>query len=137
MYASELTPALRRVYDQAFNKRNLDALDGLFAAGVIDRSVADAEEQVGLERFKRRVAGHHAGVSDLDMSMFDVVASGHLIAFRWEFTGTHDGTWLGWPATGKRFTLAGMNMERIEASHIVEHHSYPDLLGLYRQLGFV
>ena len=137
MYASELTPALRRVYDEAFNKRHLDALDELFASDVIDRSVAKAEEQIGLEGFKRRIAAHHAGVSDLDMSMWDVVASGSLIAFRWEFTGTHDGTWLGRPATGKRFTLTGMNMERIDASRVVEHHSYPDLLGLFRQLGFM
>jgi steroid delta-isomerase-like uncharacterized protein len=136
MYASELTSALRRAYDEAFNRRNLNALDEVFANDMVDRSVAKAEEQVGLDGFKRRIAGHHAGVSDLEMELYDVVASGQLVAFRWHFTGTHDGPWLGRPATGKTFTLTGINMERIDHGRIVEHFSYPDLLGLFRQLGF-
>ena len=128
--------ALRSAYDGAFNDRDLGALDAVFAADVLDRSVAKAEEQVGLDGFKRRIAAHHAGVSDLRMELFQVVAEGNLVAFRWAFRGTHDGMWLGRPATNRAFVLNGMNLERFEGELVVEHFSYPDLLGLFRQLGF-
>ena len=130
--------ALRAAYDAAFNDRDLAALDALFAPDVVDRSVAKAEEQVGLEGFKRRIGGHHAGVSDLRMELYELVAEGDLVAFRWAFKGTHDGTWLGRPATNRPFVLSGMNLERFDPGTglVVEHFSYPDLLGLFRQLGF-
>jgi predicted ester cyclase len=69
------------------------------------------------------------------MELFELVAEGDLVAFRWAFRGTHDGTWLGRPATNRAFVLQGMNMERFEGELVVEHFSYPDLLGLLRQLG--
>jgi predicted ester cyclase len=97
--------------------------------------VAKDAEQVGLDGFKQRIAGHHAGVSDLRMTIHDLVVEGNLVALRWSFQGTHDGTWLGRPATGRTFTLNGMNLERLDGNRIVEHWSYPDLLGLLRQLG--
>ncbi|HEY7522466.1 MAG TPA: ester cyclase [Candidatus Limnocylindrales bacterium] len=133
--SDELRSTVRRVYDAAFNARRLDALDELFAPDVIDRSVAKDAEQVGLDGFKQRIAGHHAGVSDLRMTIHDLVVEGNLVALRWSFQGTHDGTWLGRPATGRTFTLNGMNLERLDGNRIVEHWSYPDLLGLLRQLG--
>ena len=129
--------ALRAAYDAAFNRRDLGALDAVFAPDVVDRSVAKAEEQVGLDGFKRRIGGHHAGVSDLRMELFELVAQDDLVAFRWAFRGTHDGTWLGRPATNRPFTLSGMNLERFDPATglVIEHFSYPDLLGLLRQLG--
>lgn len=36
-----------------------------FAADMVDRTVAKAADQVGLDAFKSRIAGHHAGVTDL------------------------------------------------------------------------
>lgn len=135
MYEREAT--LRRVYDAAFNDRDLDALDELFAAEVVDRSVAKAEEQIGLDGFKRRIGRHHAGVADLRMEIHELVADGDLVAFRWSFTGTHTGTWMGREATNRPFVLNGMNLERFDGDLVVEHFSYPDLLGLLRQLGFV
>jgi steroid delta-isomerase-like uncharacterized protein len=137
MSSESIGDQLRRVYDEAFNGRRLEALDELFAADVADRSVAKAEEQVGLDGFKRRVAGHHAGVADLRMEIHELVAGDDLIAFRWSFTGTHTGQWLGRPPTNRPFVLSGMNLERIDGGRIVEHFSYPDLLGLLRQLGLV
>ena len=131
---AELAVVLRRVYGAAFNDRRLDALDELFSPDVGDRSVAKVEDQVGLDGFKRRIAGHHAGVADLRMAIHELVTQDDLMAFRWSFTGTHTGPWLGRPATGRTFTLNGMNLERIADGLIVEHFSYPDLLGLFRQL---
>ena len=132
--SDDLGAALRRVYVAAFNDRRLDALDELFDAAVVDRSVAKAEEQVGLEGFKQRIAGHHRGVSDLRMSIHELVENDTSIAFRWSFTGTHDGPWLGRQPTGRSFTLNGMNLERLDGGRVVEHFSFPDLLGLFRQL---
>ena len=39
------------------------------------------------------------------------------------------------PATGKRVTVTGMDLDRLENGQIVEHWHNVDELGLLRQLG--
>jgi steroid delta-isomerase-like uncharacterized protein len=134
MAVEDLKRELHAVILETFNERRPDALDRLFAPDMVDRSVAKAEDQVGLEGFKRRAESHFAGVPDLRAEIYEMVGDGNLVAFRWTFSGTHAGTWFGRPATNRQVVLHGMNLERFEDGRVVEHFSYPNLVGLFRQL---
>jgi steroid delta-isomerase-like uncharacterized protein len=135
MSTERLKREVRAVMEETFNERRPDALDRLFAVEMVDRSAARAEDQVGLEGFKRRVESHYAGVPDLRAEIFEMVGEGDLIAYRWTFSGTHGGTWFGYPATNRQVVLHGMNLERFENGKVVEHFSFPNLVALFRQLG--
>jgi steroid delta-isomerase-like uncharacterized protein len=135
-----LKAAIRRAFaEEAFNKGNLAALNEIFAQDMVDRSVAKAEDQMGLEGFKRRIAGHRAGFPDLRITVEDedMVVEGDKVTFRWTMEGTNQGSWLGRPATGRQMKISGMNLERLEGGKIVEHFSYPDMLRALQQLGFL
>jgi predicted ester cyclase len=58
----------------------------------------------------------------------------HLI-WRFRFAGTHQGDFLGVPATGKPFEVPGMTILRFGASRCVERWSVTDFLGILAQVG--
>jgi predicted ester cyclase len=52
-------------------------------------------------------------------------------------TGTHTGTFMGIPASGRKVDFTGMYVARIEKGKIVEHWSEEDALSLMRQIGAI
>jgi predicted ester cyclase len=70
--------------------------------------------------------------------MEQVVAEGDRVAGRFSLQGTHTGTLLGIPATGKRVSAGVMVIARFDArGKWVEDWAVWDQLGLLQQLGAV
>jgi len=128
---------LTAAYDAAFNRGQYSALDDVCAPEMIDHSIARTGGQAGLEGFKARIGGHRAGFSNLKLSIHKLIVEGDHVAIRWTMSGTQDGPWAGRPASGKTMQMQGMNLERLENGYIVEHHSYPDLMTAFMELGFI
>jgi steroid delta-isomerase-like uncharacterized protein len=72
---------------------------------------------------------------DLAYALEDIVAEGDKVVARYTARGTHKGTFLGIPATGKQLTYKGVEIFRIAGGKIVETWDFPDGLGLMTQLG--
>ena len=77
------------------------------------------------------------GFPDVQWTLEEMIAEGDKVAARFTMRGTHQGTFLGIPATGKRIEVRAMNFYRWSAGKIVEEIGQPDLLGLMRQIGAV
>jgi predicted ester cyclase len=77
----------------------------------------------------------HQAFPDLHAEVHDVIAEGELVAARVSYTGTHQGEFLGIPATGKQTTTNGVDLFRIQDGRQAEHGGGPDTLSLPMQLG--
>ena len=55
----------------------------------------------------------HQAFPDLHAEVHDVIAEGELVAARVTYTGTHQGEFVGIPATGKQTTTSGVDLFRI------------------------
>ena len=75
--------------------------------------------------------------SGLRMSEADSVTEGDKLAFRWLLSGTHEGEFMGVPATGRRVEAMGMDIVRVADGKIVEHWGEFDAMGLLRQIGAI
>jgi predicted ester cyclase len=64
----------------------------------------------------------------------DVFESGDRIACRYTVTGTHMGEFMGVRATGKRVSITGITIVRMEDGRCVERWTEANLLGLLQQL---
>jgi steroid delta-isomerase-like uncharacterized protein len=137
MDTASLKAKFTSAYDAAFNRGEYSALDAICAPNMVDHSIARTGGQAGLEGFKARIAGHRAGFSDLKLAIHKMVIEGDHIAIRWTMSGTQNGPWAGRPASGKTMQMQGMNLEKLVDGKIVEHHSYPDLMAAFMQLGFI
>ena len=78
------------------------------------------------------------GMPDLECPIEDVIAQGDRVAGRFSLRGTHDGTLLGIPATGKKVDVEVMVIGRFDrAGKWAEDWSCWDRLGLMEQLGVI
>jgi SnoaL-like polyketide cyclase len=65
----------------------------------------------------------------------DVIAEGELVAARVTYTGTHQGEFVGIPATGKQTTTNGVDFFRMQDGRQAEHWGGPDMFSFLVQLG--
>ena len=66
-----------------------------------------------------------------------LIASDDKVAIRSTFRGTHDGDFMGIPATGKTVEVGGIDIVRVRDGKFVEHWGLFDAMGLMQQLGVV
>jgi predicted ester cyclase len=88
----------------------------------------------GLEFASR---GFRAALPDLRCSVEDLLVVGDKITARLAFTGTHTGTFMGKPATGRPVKFLAIDVLRVENGKIVEDWHLEDNLTLMQQLGVV
>ena len=119
--------------DDMFNKHDLTGLDGMLAEGYVYRAMG--MEIKGLDGYKTTVEPLFAAFPDVHNTTDEIIAEGDLVATRWHANGTHLGTFMGIPPTGKAVQLGGMTIERIVGGQRIEGWGVPDMLGLMGQLG--
>lgn len=76
-----------------------------------------------------------SGFPDIQWSLEEMVTEGDTIAARFLMRGTHQGTFMGIPPTGKSIQVQAMNFYRLMDGQFVEEHGQPDMLGLLQQIG--
>lgn len=121
----------------------------LISAGDIDgfgEHVADEfvehEETPGFERSKEGVKQmfrmYRAAFPDLRMEAEDVLVSGDKVVVRARATGTHQGEFMGMPATGKSVDVQLIDIIRFGDDGLAhEHWGVLDALGMMQQLGAI
>jgi len=66
-----------------------------------------------------------------------MLAEGDRIVARVRFTGTHDGDFIGIPASGKKIDMETIDIVRVADSKAAEHWGVTDNMKLMQQIGAV
>jgi steroid delta-isomerase-like uncharacterized protein len=127
---------MRRVYELI----SAGDIDG-FGEHVADDFV-EHEETPGFEPSKEGVAQmfrmYRAAFPDLRMEAEDVLVSGDKAVARVRTTGTHQGEFMGMPATGKRVDVQVIDIIRFGDDGLArEHWGVVDMLAMLQQLGML
>ncbi len=125
---------LVRLVEEGFNRGRVELLDEFIRPDMVEHSNAPLMGK-GLEAMKQRLAAIRGAFPDAHLEIEDLAASAGKVWWRWRFTATHQGDFMGVAATGKRIETTGVNIERIEDGKIVEHWSFSDRLAIWDQLG--
>ncbi len=129
---------VQRYVDEIQNAHSLDALESNFAEDFVDH-VASSGGLFGggMDGLKRGYASFLSAFPDLQVTVEDMIAEGDkVVAFK-TLTGTHRGTHLGVPPTGKRVTYQIISIYRIKDGKIAAYWGLQDELSLKRQLGVI
>lgn len=122
----------RRWFEEGWNKHNLDKVDEFFTANFVSHSLG-----FGFEEWKQFVSTALIAFPDIHFTVEDQIAEGDKVTTRWTYRATHQGEFMGIPATGKQVTVTGMNISRHENGKYVEDWGNWDGLGLLQQLGAI
>lgn len=129
--------AVRRVFDEVWNKKNLPVADELFAASYTHHDPSTPDAGHGPESEKKRVTLYHNAFPDLRLTPEDIIAEGETVMARWTCRGTHKGDLGGIAPTGKPMAISGVSICRFANGKIVEGWINWDALGMMQQLGVV
>jgi len=124
---------LRRWFEEVWNQGRLDTIDAMLTPQSVVHGLGDP--MTGPDGFKPFHATFREAYPDLHVTLDEMVAEGDLIAVRWTATGTHRGSSLGFPATGRSVNVTGMAFVRAQNGQILEAWNRFDELGMMRQLG--
>jgi len=123
---------MRRFYD-AFNARDLDALDEVMAADVVDHNPTP-DQPAGLAGVKEALASFYTAFSDIQIEIEQIMIDGDYVTVRQVARGTHDQDFLGIPATGKPVVITSHDIYRVENGMMVEVWHIEDLLNTLFQI---
>jgi predicted ester cyclase len=135
--SSEENKALyRRFLEEVFGKKNPGVIDQFIAPNCVDHAAPPGFPK-GVEGAKQMLGMYLAAFPDVNVSIEDMIAEGDRVVARYAAQGTHQGSFMGIAATGKRVTFAGIDIVRVSGGKIVEHWEIFDQIGMMQQLGVI
>ena len=121
---------------RAFIQRYAEALSGKAKpAAVVNQYVADSDEAL-----KQHIAEAEVAFPLYVMIGEDLIIDGDKVVLRFAWRGTHQGNFMGIPATGRQINVPGIIIYRLakdtnNETKIVEHWMQVDSAALMQQLG--
>ncbi len=136
MTAVENKAIVRAFADEVINQGRLERADDLVAPDFIELEPLPGQRQ-GREGLKEIIGVIRDAFPDIHWVMEEMVAEGELVFSRFTWSGTHRGTFLGIPATGKRVNVPGMVLDRLVAGRMAESRILMNSMAMMQQLGVI
>lgn len=114
------------------NSHDVSTMAEHTAPGHIDHNPGVAD---GIEANRAFWVQVFTAFPDLKAELHDVIAEGDRVAARIEYTATHQGPFLGIPATGNTVNFQSIDIWRLEDGLFAEHWDQLNMDDLFRQLG--
>jgi len=130
MSQEENKAIVRRFFEEAWNRQNMDVIDEIFASTVVFNG-----QSVTRDALKQTLAGRRAAFPDIQVTVDDQVAEGEKVSTRRTWRATHRGPYRGVAPTGKQVKWTQISVVRFSQSRIVEDWAVADELSILQQLG--
>jgi steroid delta-isomerase-like uncharacterized protein len=127
---------VRRYYADVLNGGELQLLDEIAVDNYVEHDPLPGQGD-GRPDLKDRVATLRTAFAPLSFTVEDVIAEGDRVVIRWRSTGRHSGDFMGIPPTNRNYTIAGIDIHRLESGRMAEHWHVVDQLGQLQQLGLL
>jgi len=125
---------VNQYYYDAWDGRNPALVDQLFAPGFLNHHLLNGQAG-GRAGVRQLLETLHKAFPDGSLSVDLQLAQADQVVTRHTFRGTHQGRFMGVPATGRQVRITGIDLHTVEAGAIQQAWGYLDLAGLARQLG--
>ena len=139
MTLEENKALVRKAYEEAWNRRNLNALDELLPADYDMHR--DTAGRSGRDAIKETIATYHSAFPDLRVTIEHLIAEVDWVVMRGTWRGTHLDTmptrYGAILPTGREMCWTGTHLFRIAEGRIAEAFYQTDWLALYQQLGAI
>ncbi|MCX4149190.1 ester cyclase [Paraburkholderia madseniana] len=109
----------------------------LVDANAIFHAPVSPDPFIGPQGYMKILGMMRSGFPDIQWTLEEMIAENDTVAARFIMRGTHQATFFGMPASGKKIQVQAVNFYRFSNGKIVEERGQPDLLALLQQIGAV
>lgn len=121
----------------AVNRHDSQAVSELFAADYSGSDVAEAMKLRGPEAARKNLEAYLSGFPDLELGAIETVSQDNRVAVRWIARGTHAGTMMNIPPTGRRISVCGSSFLTLNGGKIKLASTVWDVAGMLRAIGLL
>lgn len=127
---------VQRFLEEVVNRRDVALATELCVPNLVWHGGAMGELR-DVASYQQLLASFLSSFPDLQVEVQELIAEGDRVVARYTTRATHQGDFLGIPATGRRLAASGTSVYRVFAGRIVEEWWQLDLLGVMQQLDAV
>lgn len=127
---------VRTFVEEVLNQGNIEASGKFFHDNMVEQ-VPLPGQGPGIDGLKTILRGFSAAFPDMHWTIEEQIAEGDKVATRFEWTGTHRGTFLGVPATGRPVKVWGIVIDRLQNGKIKDTRIIMDTMGMMMQMGVI
>jgi steroid delta-isomerase-like uncharacterized protein len=128
---------IERFYDEVLGGGNLELIDELADDDIVDHEEGLPGAPSGKEGVRFFVNALREAFPDVRVEVDVTLTDGNLEAAHGTVTGTHQGEFMGVPATNKSVEFEVVDILRVEDGRAAEHWGLTDVMALMQQLGAI
>lgn len=121
-------------FGEAVNSGKLEQMHDLVSPDCTEHDPAPGQA-AGPEGYIQFFTMMRTAFPDFKLEVERLVADEECVAFAYTATGTHQGDFMGIPATNRAIKARGLQISRFEEGKMVERWGSSDELGILKQIG--
>ena len=134
MSSNDNKSVIRMFIEDVINQGRLERADDVVIEDFVELDPLPGQAQ-GREGLKGVIRQMRSAFPDIRWTVDEMLAEDDKVLTRFTWSGTHQGAFLGVPATGRRITVKGMVIDRLVAGRMADSRILMDTLGMMQQLG--
>ena len=132
--SKETNLAAQQKFGEGVNSGNYDLFNDVVSENSIDHDPAPGQEQ-GPAGYAKFFGMMREAFPDMKLAVEQLSADEDTVSFAYRVTGTHDGDFMGFPASGNTINVRGMQISKFKDGRMVERWGSSDELGILKQIG--
>ena len=132
---SDIQAVMRRIYGEVFTEGNIELIDEVMHKDFVEHEELPPGIPPGREAPKAMIAMMHSAFPDFRADVEEILQDGNKVIARARFSGTHQGDFMGMPATGNRFDISVIDIIEFDGDKAIGHWGLMDTAAMMQQLG--
>ena len=124
---------VQQLFKELLSGHDLSTVSKFIAPGFNHHGIPGAKP--GPDGFRETASRFFEGFPDMVVHPESMIAEGDTVMTRGYITGTHKGTFMGIPATGKQIRIDYIDVWKIQGDKAIENWVQMDAMGMMQQLG--
>lgn len=133
---SDLARYVERI-NEAWNSHDIENAISFYSADYIGEDVGMASPLRGRAAMRTMLENYWRAFPDLKFKVISSLLEGNRIAILWVGEGTHQGTFMNIPPTGRRVEARGVSIIEVQDGFVVRGQYIWDMAGMLRHMGLL
>lgn len=132
---SDMQAITQRIYDEVFTQGDIDVIDEVMHPDFVEHEELPPGIPPGREAPKAMTAMMRSAFPDFRADVHEMLQDGNKVIARARFSGTHQGDFMGMPATGNKFDINVIDILEFDGDQAIGHWGLMDMAKMMQQLG--